>query len=151
MDSALRAHRIKKLHGTLPTLQQMRQRYPGLYDTDKCQRCASGDVETDHHLWNCDETLEDQKKEWESVVGRVTTFGKRAWRHAVRKWRKDREEAMKAGRELGGRCPTFTERDERDIWPSLAWIGGVAERHQWHMDIREETDESQEGWTVKNL
>ncbi|KAF9180625.1 hypothetical protein BGZ49_004983 [Haplosporangium sp. Z 27] len=58
---------------------------------------------------------------------------------------------IKSGRKLDGRCPTFTERDERDIWLSLAWIGGVAERQKWYIDARDEMDESQEGWTVKDL
>ncbi|KAF9377104.1 hypothetical protein BGX21_003280, partial [Mortierella sp. AD011] len=150
-DCGLRAHRIKKLHGMLPTLDQMRQRNPGLYITDSCQRCDSGEVETDHHLWNCGVSMEDQQYEWGEIAGKVVTFGKRAWRHAMRKWQQEKTKAEKANKEFVARCPTFTERDEREVWTSLEWISGVGERHRRYMDTRSETEDAVEVWTVKDL
>ena len=68
-DGRLRSHRIKKLHGMLPTLKEMQKRLPGIYTTNVCRRCE-GDTESDHHLWNCPATWTEQKEAWDrSLLG----------------------------------------------------------------------------------
>jgi len=148
-DCSLRAHRIKKLHGMLPTLQQMRQRNPGIYGTSTCRRCGI-EEESDHHLWNCSVTMMDQQHGWETAVGKAGVAGRRAWRQALRKWKEDNEKAIRSGKESTSKAPTFEEKEEEDIWASLNWIKGVKERNAGWMDTRTEEGEAHE-WSVKDL
>ncbi|KAF9368643.1 hypothetical protein BGX21_006451, partial [Mortierella sp. AD011] len=92
----------------------MRQRYPGLYNTNECQRYDDDEVETDHHLWSCVASMDDQKRRWETAVGNVAAAGRRAWLYARRKWSKDKEKAAKSGRDFTVRYPIFTKKERKE-------------------------------------
>ena len=126
-DCRLRSHRVKKLHGMLPTLQTMKQRLPDVYDTDLCRRCEE-EVETDDHLWNCALSLRAQREEWTGAVEDVSRIGIRAWRRVVQKWKKAKAAADASGEPFKEACPTFVEVATEEIWESLAWIQGIEER-----------------------
>ncbi|KAF9419366.1 hypothetical protein BGZ76_004252 [Entomortierella beljakovae] len=153
-DCALRAHRIKKMHGMLPTLQQMRLRRPDLYQTDVCVRCDSEETETDHHLWNCAATMDDQAKAWDDIMWRVNVTGRRALKHALKLWEKDREKAEGMKKEFKRPPPTFTVVDVDVVWTSLSWINGALKRSgrlmDTHADVEDEVVLLIE-WTVKDI
>jgi hypothetical protein len=66
-DCSKRAHRIKKLHGMLPTLEQMKQRKPELYLDSRCKVCNQ-QTETFRHIWVCEMTMETQRQGWQKCV-----------------------------------------------------------------------------------
>ncbi|KAG0198069.1 hypothetical protein BGX28_008433, partial [Mortierella sp. GBA30] len=66
VDCSRRAHKIKKLHGMLPTLTVMKKRKPDLYEEDSCRRCYDEDPtpETEDHLWDCPGSMKVQRDGW---------------------------------------------------------------------------------------
>ncbi|KAF9535890.1 hypothetical protein BGW38_010404, partial [Lunasporangiospora selenospora] len=66
-DCERRAHRIKKLHGMLPTQVEMKKRYPDAYDDDKCRMCGM-ETETMEHVWECTVTREKQEEGWSRAI-----------------------------------------------------------------------------------
>ena len=109
-DCRMRSHRIKKLHGMLPTLKEMKKRLPEVYTTDICQRCLT-DVETDHHLWNCPQTWDAQQDAWGRAIQEISETGNKALRHATKAWIKDKGIALTKGRAFTRGRPQFTPRD----------------------------------------
>ncbi|KAF9195179.1 hypothetical protein BGZ51_004607, partial [Haplosporangium sp. Z 767] len=76
-DTRQRAHRIKKLHGMLPTLNSMRARHPDLYDDCTCCVCDIQD-EDNHHVWNCSANDHTDKSIWRDALQRINGWGRRA-------------------------------------------------------------------------
>lgn len=149
-DCQLRAHRIKKMHGMLPTLQHMKQRHPDLYDTTVCRRCET-EEETEQHLWKCSVTMEEQQQEWEAAVGMVNAWGRRAWRHSLRKWKEGKERASKAGKEYNSKQPEFRDAREEEIWNSLGWLKEIQGRKDGGFDREVLDDEPTSKWSVMDL
>ncbi|KAI7824322.1 hypothetical protein BC939DRAFT_502748 [Gamsiella multidivaricata] len=149
-DCRLRSHRIKKLHGDLPTLQAMKKRHPDIYQTDICRRCER-EPETNDHLWRCSATLCDQRQEWRDAVEEVELNGYRAWRQAVRKWEQEREEAERKDKPFTATCPNFSATGTKAIWESMQWIQGTAERRGTYRVAEGEEPESEAVWEVKDL
>jgi hypothetical protein len=95
--------------------------------------------------------MDDQQRGWETAVGDVVVAGKRAWQHAKRKWMKEKEKAAESGKDFTARCPTFTEKEEKDVWASLGWIDGAMERYGNYMDTRDDMQGIPGAWTIKDL
>ena len=76
-DTRNRTHRIKKLHGMLPTLNVMRARRPDLYPDDVCCVC---DIqgEDNNHLWICSAIGEAAKDTFEEALTMIDAWGRRA-------------------------------------------------------------------------
>lgn len=123
-DCQRRAHRIKKLHGMLPTLDYMRRWKPNLYPSDICRRC-NRTTETLDHLWDCRTTLEDRKEEWARVLTLIPEDGTKACRRAVEQWNMDKEKAEERGITFTRRAPSFTPCDKDELWWSLHSIQGI--------------------------
>jgi ribonuclease HI len=150
-DSQLRSHRVKKLHGMLPTLQEMKQRLPDVYDTAMCRRCEE-EIETDDHLWNCTTSLYEQRQEWTEAVEDLNRVGSRAWRRAVQKWKKAKDEAESSGKQFNTACPTFVEAPTEDIWASLEGIQGIEDRGgRTGGATQDRPEEEPPKWTVKDV
>ncbi|KAG0099712.1 hypothetical protein BGZ93_006373 [Podila epicladia] len=128
-DCSKRAHRIKKLHGMLPTLEQMKRRKPDLYPDDLCKQCNK-QTETFRHIWMCETTKESQREAWWKCVEQVNKDGESAYRKAHRQWRIAEKEAEESGQGANFKAkePKFTKKKVEDIWDSLGeWIFGVKE------------------------
>ncbi|KAF9378428.1 hypothetical protein CPC16_011293, partial [Podila verticillata] len=128
-DCSKRAHRIKKIHGMLPTLEQMKRRKPDLYPDDLCKQCNK-QTETFRHIWMCETTLERQREAWWKCVEQVNKDGERAYQKAHRQWRMAEKEAGESGQGANFKAkePKFMKRKAEDVWDSLSgWIYGVKE------------------------
>ncbi|KAF9146069.1 hypothetical protein BGX20_006881, partial [Mortierella sp. AD010] len=158
-DCRKRAHRIKKLHGMLPTLVYMKHWRPDLYNTDICRVCEM-DREDTQHLWRCAMTLEKQLQGWEKAVKDINSDGKRAWAKERSKWLEARRIAMERGMPVPSQGePKFSEVKEDIIWRVLsARIDNLAEI-QRARDITDEENATEERtntqerpkWTVQDL
>ncbi|CAO3569184.1 unnamed protein product [Mortierella alpina] len=97
-DTRSRTHRIKKLHGMLPTMAVMRQRHSDLYPDDKCRICTTH-VEDNEHVYICPATRAEQDLMWTTAVDRIHEWGRTATaRH--------NQERKKQWERKGGRRPT---------------------------------------------
>lgn len=90
-DCSKRAHRLKKMHGMLPTLQYMQRWKPHLYPTDECRVCET-ETESTGHLWMCPATLQQQKEQWEQAIECGRQKGKEEARRARIEYKKALDE-----------------------------------------------------------
>ncbi|KAF9973060.1 hypothetical protein BGZ75_001281 [Mortierella antarctica] len=97
-DTRARTHRIKKLHGMLPTMDVMRQRRPDLYPDNKCRICTTH-VEDNEHVWICPATRAEQDVMWKEATDRIHQWG----RTATATYNRERK---KQWEKKGGRRPT---------------------------------------------
>ncbi|KAF9176981.1 hypothetical protein BGZ51_009331, partial [Haplosporangium sp. Z 767] len=151
-DCALRAHRIKKMHGMLPTLQAMARRKPGLYPSTLCRRCEQ-ETETVEHLWECADTMEMQMEAWKQAIEMTNEDGLRAWRKYHKEWKEEQEQARQAMKVVRKSPPKFKSADEEEIWDSIEWIEGVRKRRDGADDVSddESSEEDAKVWTVQDL
>ncbi|KAF9897455.1 hypothetical protein BX616_005561, partial [Lobosporangium transversale] len=155
-DCHKRAHRIKKVHGMLPTLTYMRQWRPDLYETDICRMCEQ-EQEDIEHLWRCPMTLDEQLKGWKQAIELITKDGKRALVKEKKLWEDKQGKTQEPNLNKGG--PSFTPVADNVIWGSLeAMFKGVREiRHASTLFGEEDVDMGRrnEGedahWTVQDL
>jgi hypothetical protein len=151
-DCALRAHRIKKMHGMLPTLQAMARRNPGLYPSTFCRRCEQ-ETETVEHLWECEDTMEMQMEAWKQAIEKTNEDGMRAWRKYHTEWKEEQEKARQVMKVIRKSPPEFKSADEEEIWDSIEWIGGVRKRRDGADDASDDEsgEEDAKVWTVQDL
>lgn len=123
-DCRRRAHRMKKLHGMLPTLSVLHERRPDLYRNPLCRRCLL-DVEDQTHLWHCRETVDAQWEGWNEVMEKLNDIGERACSRAKTKWKERKEKAEAEGKRYLAPSPKFFSAMRRDIWRSLAFVKGL--------------------------
>lgn len=95
-DTRDRTHRIKKLHGMLPTLNVMRARRPDLYPDDICCVC---DIqgEDNNHLWTCSANDQVYEDVIEDALSKIDGWGRRA----TNQYNKDAQELFVKGRNNG--------------------------------------------------
>ena len=117
-DCTKRAHRVKKLHGMLPTQKYMHNWRPDLYEDDYCRVCES-DVEDTNHIWRCPETLTSQCEGWEETMELVTNLGKKLWKRAKDSWESDKKKAEEEGKEFKKKEPTFSNETMDNFWTML--------------------------------
>jgi ribonuclease HI len=117
-DCAKRAHRIKKLHGSLPTGTYMHQWRPDLYEDSWCRICEAVKEDTTH-VWRCPDTMESQKEGWEEAMSLVTEVGKKAWQQDRKKWLEMKKKAEEEGKEFTKAEPTFVAEDKETFWTML--------------------------------
>jgi ribonuclease HI len=154
VDCSLRAHRIKKLHGMLPTLTYMKTWKPHLYVTDICRACELEREDT-QHLWECRFFVDEQKKGWEQAVNNVNVDGERAWRKEWKQWYL----ACKDARERGEPPPKLVEPKFTKIKVDIIWnfltakVDGLVQLFE---DICDEDtvpleDTGVRDWSIKDL
>ncbi|KAK3825940.1 MAG: hypothetical protein J3Q66DRAFT_385032 [Benniella sp.] len=90
-DCHNRAHRVKKLHGMLPTLTYMKHWKPDLYAEDTCRRCLEEPEDT-NHIWRCPATMDDQKKKWQETLEGMNDIGHRVWTQARKAWEREKKQ-----------------------------------------------------------
>jgi len=117
-DCRKRAHKIKKMHGMLPTLSYMKQWRPDLYETDICRMCELEREDTEH-LWRCPITDDTQLDGWKKALENIQTDGKRALAKERKIWLEQQDQARKHGQTHGGCGPQFTPAPEATIWRML--------------------------------
>ncbi|KAF9177345.1 hypothetical protein BGZ50_008859, partial [Haplosporangium sp. Z 11] len=140
-DCALRAHRIKEMHGMLPTLQAMARHKPGLYQSTLCRRCEQ-ETETVEHLWECADTMEMQMEAWKQAIEMTNDDDLRAWHKYHKEWREEQEQARQAMKVIRKSPPEFKSADEEEIWDSIVRIEGIRKRRDGADDVSD--DESSE-------
>ncbi|KAF9287340.1 hypothetical protein BGZ68_001949 [Mortierella alpina] len=158
-DCSKRAHRIKKLHGMLPTLAVMKQRNPDLYDDDSCRRCYEQypTQETEEHMWDCSESMETQWIGWEKACEMVNHDGNRMFNKHEKLWEMRRKKAEENNKPFTTPRPTFTSMPVKDIKESLLWIAGARDRVRSENDNDEDSDEDEDvfdpgnDWHVHDL
>jgi len=153
-DCQKRAHRMKKLHGMLPTLSYMKHWRPDLYPTDECRVCEQEQEDT-QHLWRCPTTMETQKEKWNEAVANVNNIGWRTWKKAKKKWEEEVKKEKEKGRDISGRKPpSYHGADDDTIWESLEdQIDGVAEIRRQGENNSEEEEEVDDlpDWSVQDI
>ncbi len=117
-DCSKRSHRIKKLHGMLPTRAYQHEWRPDLYEDSWCRVCEVSEEDTTH-IWRCPETMESQREGWEEAMALVTNKGEQLWRRAKEKWRKDKKNALDKGEEFKREEPRFWVVSVEDFWAML--------------------------------
>ena len=117
-DCSKRAHRIKKIHGMLPTRAYQRRWRPDLYEDASCRVCEVADEDITH-IWRCPETLEGQGEGWEEAIEMVIDLGGRLWQRAKQMWTKKKEDADKYGEEFNKEQPTFSAASAESVWTVL--------------------------------
>ncbi|GJJ69097.1 hypothetical protein EMPS_01443 [Entomortierella parvispora] len=117
-DCTKRAHRVKKLHGMLPTQKYMHNWRPDLYEDDYCRVCESN-VEDTNHIWRCPETLTSQCEGWEETMELVTSLGKKLWERAKESWESEKKKAEEEGKEFKKKEPTFSNETMDSFWTML--------------------------------
>ena len=101
-DCRKRAHRVKKIHGMLPTLSEMKKRRPDLYNTDICRRCQLEQEDT-QHLWRCEMSMEKQLSGWTRAVENINIDGRRAFAKELRQWKDEQR-----GKGKRSSCGTYS-------------------------------------------
>jgi hypothetical protein len=155
-DCQKRAHRMKKLHGMLPTQSYMKHWQPDLYTTDTCRVCEQEREDT-AHLWQCPATRDTQHEIWTEAISNVNDIGMRKWRKDIKKWREEEAKAREKGRDTSRRnAPKFSSMEEDYIWNSLALeVSGVKEiQRNGGEDPEVEEDEEMEEipvWSVQDI
>jgi ribonuclease HI len=109
-DTRDRTHRVKKLHGMLPTLNVMRARRPDLYPDDICCVC---DIqgEDNGHLWRCSANDQFDEDIIEEALSKIGDWGRRE----TTQYNKDAQELYNKGR-LNGR--TNINAPQAVVWQS---------------------------------
>jgi ribonuclease HI len=153
-DCHKRAHKIKKMHGMLPTLSYMKQWRPDLYETDICRMCEL-DREDTEHLWKCSITDDKQLAGWKKAVESFKADGKRALAQERKVWEQQQQQAKERGLAHGGHGPQFTPAPEAAIWRVLQskFQGVTAIRKAGRVDAEPVEDGLGEDaiWSVQNL
>lgn len=72
-----RTHRIKTLHGMLPTLNSMHARHPNLYPHCICRGCEL-EEEDNRHLWSCTALDDVNTAIWNTALTRIDGWGRAA-------------------------------------------------------------------------
>ncbi|KAK3836656.1 MAG: hypothetical protein JOS17DRAFT_734820 [Linnemannia elongata] len=98
-DTRLRSHRIKKIHGMLPTMDVLHARRPDLYKDDQCRQCHAT-TEDNEHIWLCPEGKEAHDEIWKDRLGRIDFWGAVATRHYNRERMKRRKEGETRPKEI---------------------------------------------------
>ncbi|KAF9930781.1 hypothetical protein BGZ67_005608, partial [Mortierella alpina] len=142
-DCSKRAHRIKKLHGMLPTLTAMKQRKPDLYDDDSCRRCYEQypTPETEEHMWDCPESMETQRIGWKKAIEMVNHDGNRMVNKQEKGWERSKKKAEQSRKPFTTPRPTFTSLPAKDIKDSLLWIAGARERVRSETNSDDDSDD----------
>ncbi|KAF9304063.1 hypothetical protein BG003_001797, partial [Podila horticola] len=129
-DCSKRAHRVKKMHGMLPTMQYMQRWKPHLYPTDTCRVCEAVPESTEH-LWKCQATLGQQQEQWDNAIEYSRVNGQQAAHRAFKEYKKAMDEHSNKQKvaQLDGSSPPeafkmarpkFRDvRDTRPIWEFL--------------------------------
>ena len=73
-DTRNRTHRVKKLHGMLPTMNVMHARHPDLYPDQVCCVCEIQD-EDNAHIWQCSANPNVHNEIWEEGLARIDGWG----------------------------------------------------------------------------
>ncbi|KAF9169708.1 hypothetical protein BGX20_009937, partial [Mortierella sp. AD010] len=143
-DCSKRAHRVKKLHGMLPTLSYMKHWRPDLYHTDICRRCELEKEDT-CHLWHCPETMDEQKRKWQETIEGMNTIGNRVWRAAKKEWEEEKKKweekqgkrpPAERGKAFSRRPPTFKDAQPDQIWETLEVLAsGASAIRNGNMDL----------------
>ncbi|KAI1292759.1 hypothetical protein EDD11_008590 [Mortierella claussenii] len=144
-DCQKRAHRIKKIHGMLPTLSYMKNWRPDLYDTDICRMCEL-EVEDIEHIWTCAITRGEQMESWNKAVAEVK---RKQWKEKQKCQEGQGQQPSKKRR------PQFTALAETTIWRMLeSKVLGVTTIRCADENL-DEADESRHShdisWTVRDL
>ncbi|KAF9080091.1 hypothetical protein BGX23_002653, partial [Mortierella sp. AD031] len=98
-DTRLRSHRIKKIHGMLPTMDALHARRPDLYENDQCRQCHAT-TEDNEHVWLCPESKEAHDEIWKDGLGRIDFWGAIATKHYNRERKKRRKEGETKPKEI---------------------------------------------------
>jgi ribonuclease HI len=91
-DTRLRSHRVKKVHGMLPTMDALHARRPDLYPNDICRQCEE-ETEDNEHIWTCRVSRPAQSGIWTEALGLLSGWGEISARH----YNKEREKKRKLG------------------------------------------------------
>ncbi|KAF9919207.1 hypothetical protein FBU30_011120 [Linnemannia zychae] len=83
-DTRLRAHRTKKIHGMLPTMNALHARRPDLYPNTLCKVCLR-EEEDNEHVWICEENRETMAEIMQDGYQRIDEWGMRATREYNRR------------------------------------------------------------------
>jgi ribonuclease HI len=158
-DCKKRAHRVKKMHGMLPTLTYMKRWRPDLYPSDTCRMCRNAPEDT-YHLWRCPSTLQDQLPLWQDAVGSVnntghTVWGKawKAWNEERKKWEEqERRQPLGTGKPFTRKEPSFVAAGIDRIWSTLeTMFSGVSMIRNAGFEGYQEQAIADADWTVQDL
>jgi ribonuclease HI len=119
-DTRLRSHRIKKIHGMLPTMDALHARRPDLYKDDQCRRCQAT-TEDNEHIWLCPKSRDAHDEIWKDGLGRIDFWGAIATKryNKERKRRKEGEAQLKEIEWVAASVRTCRRALRRIIqWPS---------------------------------
>jgi len=138
-DTRLRSHRIKKVHGMLPTMDALHTRRPDLYKDDRCRQC---DLETEDndHIWVCPESRETQKELWKDALDRVDGWGETATRHYNKQRQKKLQLGKQPPKDIAWTMPR-TSACRKALW-QVVERPGEEQDHQQHCT---------KAWTVCHL
>ena len=121
-DTRLRSHRIKKIHGMLPTMDALHARRLDLYPNDRCRLCHV-ETEDNDHIWTCTESREARKALWIDAMKRVDGWGLIATRHYNKEQKENSKTGKPAPRPIVWRTPRALDCGvalrRLIIWPSL--------------------------------
>ncbi|KAF9341208.1 hypothetical protein BGX26_008749, partial [Mortierella sp. AD094] len=125
-DTRHRTHRMKKLHGMLPTMNSMHARNPSLYPDAVCRVCDIQD-EDNSHVWICSAISDMDHTIWSEALDRIDAWGNAATR-AYNKEKTNQYERALANRKPNVKqpipvqwvCPAM-----EDHYKGLSCIGGT--------------------------
>ncbi|KAF9157430.1 hypothetical protein DFQ26_008729, partial [Actinomortierella ambigua] len=148
----MRAHRIKKILGMLPTQNLMHARLPSAYADGYCRRC--GEEEDNNHIWTCHESKAAQENIWFGLDDKLA-----AWTEdAIKKTNKPKKK--RRGRANGGEAaasgpPSLNTRTRPTllaITEALSnSIHGVSERLEEMISDRPYSTPPVHTWSVRDL
>jgi len=128
-DTRQRTHRIKKLHGMLPTLNSMQARQPDLYPTCLCRRCKL-EEEDNEHVWNCPAAADITAAIWKEGMVKIGDWGLQATNSYNAARKREYKRAVAKGRQMEKPVPIHWHPPlDADHVRGFSSIGGARAVH----------------------
>ena len=145
-DCRKRAHRIKKLHGMLPTMSYLKEWRPDLYTTNRCRVCRNAREDT-RHIWTCKKTMHGQKDGWMEQIEKTEEIGRNVYLAKHKEWTTKKAKAAEDNSAFNKEEPTFEAASQEEMWDLLeATLEGARAIREAESDEEIEEESSYSSW-----